>query len=168
RPTRRAAGAVARMVQAARAANPAAGAEIERFFASQDIFGVIARWMQPYGLRMDDVADAMAVRLAGAWMASRGRDDDPTPAQMTALRAQMAEAMQRIPAMASAGDGDRQEIADMALIQAALISAAVTGAKDNPAQLRQIQQMAVNDIRSSMRIDLQAVELTDAGLRPRS
>ncbi|MDQ1078226.1 DUF6683 family protein [Pseudoroseomonas cervicalis] len=165
-PARRQA-AINRMVQAARATNPAAGAEIERFFTSQDIFGVIERWMQPYGLRMDDIADVMAVRLAGAWMASRGRDDDPTPAQMTALRNQMAEAMQRIPALTNAGDAERQEVADLALIQAALISAAVTGAKNNPAQLRQIQQMAVNDIRGSMRIDLQAVELTDAGLRPR-
>ncbi|WBV45325.1 DUF6683 family protein [Pseudoroseomonas cervicalis] len=165
-PARRQA-AVNRMVQAARATNPAAGAEIERFFTSQDIFGVIEQWMQPYGLRMDDIADVMAVRLAGAWMASRGRDDDPTPAQMTALRNQMAEAMQRIPALTNAGDAERQEVADLALIQAALISSAVTGAKNNPAQLRQIQQMAVNDIRGSMRIDLQAVELTDAGLRPR-
>jgi hypothetical protein len=158
---------IARLVSAARQGNPAAGEEIERFFTTQDVFGVIRQWMARYDLRMDDVGDVVAVRLVGAWLASRGSDDDPTPAQMAGVRRQVQQAGAATPLLASAGEAQRQEIADTLLAQSALLSAAVTGAKGNPAQLRQIQQMAAAGIRNDMQIDLTAVELTDQGLRPR-
>ncbi|WP_102127654.1 DUF6683 family protein [Deinococcus planocerae] len=156
---------LAGFVAKTRAADPQGAAELERLFASTDVIGEIGKALAPSGLRTDDVADATAVYLVAAWYGVRGRDDDPSRAQLTAVRDQMARALANTPRFTAATDAQRQELAEAMLIQAALVSASVGAAKGQPAALGQVKAAVARGARATLNLDLTTVQLTDRGLQ---
>lgn len=158
---------LAGFVEKTRAADPEGAAALERLFASSDVIGEIGQALAPYSLRTNDVADATAVYLVTAWYGVRGRDDDPSRAQLTAVRGQMARARAATPAFASLTDAHKQELAEAMLIQAALVGASVTAAKDQPTTLEGVKRAVAQGVSATFDFDLSTLDLTDQGLRAR-
>ena len=156
---------LARFVEKTRAVDPAGAKDLQNLFASGDIIDKIGAAAAPYGIRIDNVADAYALWRINAWQASRGRNDTPSRATNDAVRAQAARALSQSREFAGATDAQKQELAESLFVQAALIDGAVERAKGNPGQLRDIRT-AVSKGASGMGLDLSTMELTEGGFVP--
>lgn len=156
---------LAQFVTKTRAVDPQGAVQLEQLFASSDVIGEIGKALAPYDLKTNDVADAMAVYVVTAWYGVRGRDDDPTRAQLTAVRAQMTTAIGSVPQFTAATDAQKQELAEAMLIQAGLVSQAVTAAKGRPALLEQVKEAVAQGARATFNFDLRTLQLTGQGLR---
>lgn len=154
-----------RFVARMQSRSPAGAAEVERLFASTDVIGEMGKAIAPMGLRTDNVADAFTMWWINAWLASRGRDDDPSRAQIAAVRRQAVETIAMNPQFAGASNAVKQEFAEANIVQAALIAGTMQGAKGNAAQKRDIAAQVRKGARASG-MDLDAIELTDAGFVP--
>lgn len=158
---------LAQFVARTRAKNPQAGANLQKLISSQDVIAATNRELIKLGLRPNNAADAYAAWWLGAWLASRGRLDNPTRSQIAAVRTQATQALLRVPAMKSAGDATKQQFSEAHLLQAALIGGMLSQAKDNPAQLKIIATNVRQGARASG-LDLDAMELTNSGFQPRN
>jgi hypothetical protein len=157
---------LASFVAKSRKVDPRGAATLEKELAATDVIGRMNRALAAYGMRADNAADAYAAWWLNAWLASRQRSDDPTARQVVAVRAQAAEALMATPALAGAGDAVKQEMAEAHLVQAALISAHMEGARGDPALSRRVAA-AVRQGALASGLDLAAMELTDDGFVPR-
>lgn len=154
----------ARFVAKARSRDPKGAALLERQLADHDVIGQMERAMAGYGLRANDVADAYAAWWLNAWLASRGRSDNPSPRQIAAVRAQAAQAMTQA-GLGAASDAVRQEVAEAHLIQAALIGAHMASAQGDAEKVRRMGAAVVQGAKTSG-LDLRAMTLTDEGFVP--
>jgi hypothetical protein len=148
-----------------RADNPEGAAQMEKLFASVDVIGTVAKGIAPYGLRTDNLADAYAVYWANAWLGSRGRSDNFEKTQILAVRSQAVSALLATPAVASASNEQKQEMAEALLVQAALIGSAVTGAKSDPALMAKVKASIAQGAKA-MGLDLYTMTLTPNGFVP--
>lgn len=155
----------AQFVSKVRATDPGTATELEKAFASQDVIGVTGKEIAKYGLKTNDVADALTVYFITAWYGMRGRDDDPSRALVTAVRGQFVTAMGRTPGFAKTTDAQRQEIAEAMLIQAMLVSGYVQAAKQNPSLAGQIKTAIAQGAKATFGFDLGTVQLTEQGLQ---
>ncbi|WP_343698327.1 hypothetical protein [Caulobacter sp.] len=78
---------LAQFVAKSRKADPAAAASLEALFAQGDIIEMTGQALSPYGLRVDNPADAYTIWWTTAWQATRGSNDDVSPATVKAVRA---------------------------------------------------------------------------------
>ncbi|QAY78094.1 hypothetical protein [Sphingosinicella sp. BN140058] len=63
---------LAGFVSKTRAVDPAGAADLERMFADGDFIEKIGAALAPYGMRVDNLADAYTVYWISAWQATRG------------------------------------------------------------------------------------------------
>jgi len=152
----------ARFVSKTRTTDPAGAADLERMFAGRDIIEDIGRALAPYGMRVDNLADAYTVYWINAWQASRGTNAETSSTTNASVRAQAAQALGASAEVTRASDATKQELAESLFIQAALIYGAVTQARGNPERLHTIGDAAAQGARK-MGLDPDAVELTEAG-----
>lgn len=157
--------AVANFISTMRRIDPQNAPSLERDLASKDVLGVVAQKMASVGLKSNAVADAMAVYLVVAWKGARGSNDEGTRAQYLGVREQMAQAMAGVPALSSATNAKKQELADSLLLQALLVDSYVSGAKINPASISKVKAGVAQGARNTFGFDLTALRLTDHGLR---
>lgn len=157
---------LAQFVARSRARDAEGAARMEALFASGDVIGRINGQLGAYGFRTNHVADAYAAWWINAWLASRGRTDDPTRPQIDAVRAQAAEAMRALPPLARASDAAKQEMAEAYLVQTALIGSALDATKGSPERMRHVAA-AVSQSARAAGLDLSAMTLTDRGFVPR-
>ena len=155
----------ARFVERSRAADPQAAAALENLFATNDVMAMADGWMKPYGMTATNVADASAVYLATAWLATRGSAQDPDPSVMRGLRAQLVSAMTATEDFRSATNAQKQELAEAMVVQALLVSQFVEAAKARPELMAPVQQAVARGARNAFGFDLQNMELTEQGLR---
>jgi hypothetical protein len=155
-----------RVLQQARANDAAAASELEQLFTSVDVFGAIEQEMAAIGLSANNLADAYAVYWTNAWLGSQGRNDDLPPAQLLAVRNQVAAILISSPALTRLSDTQKQEFAEGLLFQAALISATVDGVQSNPEQMAQVQA-AILQGAQGIGLDLNQVTLTAEGFQLR-
>jgi hypothetical protein len=149
-----------------RAVDPAGAAQMEQFFASTDIIGLMGTAIAPYGLRIDNVADAFAVYWINAWEAANGVvGAQETRARVQAVKVQAANGLSQSPEFASASDAQKQEMAEALLVQAALISSAMEAAANDPAKLRAISNAVMQGAAKSG-LDLNKMTLTEKGFVP--
>ncbi len=127
----------------------------------------IDQMMRTVGLRADNVADAYAVWWIAAWEAVNNRDMGSSAAMYNAVKAQTEAALAATPQMRSAGDAEKQQMAEAMLIQAALIAASSSQAAGNATQQAAISK-AVNQGARKMGLDLTKMTLTQDGFVPRS
>ena len=148
-----------------RAQDPAGAEQMQQMFAAVDMFAEMEKALVPYGLRIDNVADAYAVWWSSAWLASRGLVDAGSREQAQAIKAQATNGFLATPVFAKATDAQKQQFAEALLIQAAMIDAAVEQAKGNPEQLKAVGQ-AVRQGAKASGLDLDKMELTPTGFVP--
>ena len=157
---------LARFVAKSRKVDPQGAAALEKTLAASDVIGRMHRELASYGLRADNVADAYAAWWINAWLASRQRTEDPTPRQIAAVRVQAAQALAAIPGVANGDDAVKQEMAEVNLLQAAMIGAHMERAKGDPDLSRRVAAAVRRGARASG-LDLDAMDLTDEGFVPR-
>jgi hypothetical protein len=151
--------------QKTRSVDPAGADQMEQMFASTDVIAAIGKWIAPYGLRTNNVADAYTVYWTNAWLGSRGRNDTLPKAQVTAVRNQAANALLSSPEFTSASDSQKQEMAEALLIQAALIEASIESAKSDPSFMSKVKA-AIAQGAEGMGLDLYRMTLTNKGFVP--
>lgn len=154
----------ARFVESSRQHDPD-GAERLALLLKQDVLGEADKWMKPFGLVSTNVADATAVYLVHAWLATRGRSDDPSLAQMKSLRAQVVSAMLSTPEFRVASDAEKQEMAEAMIVQATLASQFVELAKTRPDFMPMVKKTVAQGAQNTFGFDLRKMDLTDAGLQ---
>lgn len=156
---------LSRFLGAVRSNDSRAAAQLETMF-SGDVFSAMGKVMAPYGLRIDNVADAYALYWISAWEASRGiTTSNETKSRAQAVKQQAANALLATPEVMSATPEKKQEFAEALLLQTYLIAANVNGAKDNPAMMRQVSS-AVAQGSKAMGLDLSGMTLTEKGFQP--
>lgn len=156
---------LAQFVAKLRAVDPQSAGRLQQTFAKSDPIAAIAPGLRRYGLRTDDVADAAAAYLVTAWYGARGRNDDPSQAQVRGVREQMRLAMLSVPAFVSASDAAKQQMAEAMLVQMMIADALVTSAKGKPAEMTKVKAAIGQGARSSFHLDLVKMKLTESGLR---
>jgi hypothetical protein len=157
---------LSQFVAKSRSVDPKGADKMAALFASTDVIGMIdTRMRQTYGMRANNVADAYAVYWTSAWMGARGRSDDPTPGQMAMVRRQAAAILASTPEFVRAANGEKQEMAEALLVQAALIGDTVDTFKSDPAMLAKTKA-AIRQGAKAMNFDTDAFRLTDEGFVP--
>ncbi|NJR78472.1 DUF6683 family protein [Sphingomonas corticis] len=145
--------------------SPKDAAQVRQLLMSGAMRRDVARHMARYGMSPNNLADTTGLYLATAWMASRGSNADPTPAQMKGLRAQVAGVMAGMPAMAGASNATKAEIAEANIVQAAFASAAGGHAARDASFAPTVRSAVVRGVKGSYQMDLSRLNLTNSGLR---
>ncbi len=156
---------LAAFVQKTRAVDSRGAADLQKLFAEGDFIERIGALVAPHGLRIDNVADAYTMWWITAWHAARGENDDPSPATLTAVRAQAAHAITATGEIARASDAQKQELAEALWVQSALIDVAMEQAKRDPSRLRAVGD-AVRQGAKGMGLNLDTIDLTSKGFVP--
>ncbi|MCJ2189073.1 DUF6683 family protein, partial [Novosphingobium beihaiensis] len=156
----------AQFVAQTRAVDPDGAEKLQHLLTSVDVMNEVQKQLGRYGMRTDNLADALAAYLACAWFATRASTDDPTPAQMHGLRNQVARAIGASPEFADATDAMKQQLAEANLIQAVIISGYAETAKAQPALRAQIASAVAEGARKSYGLDLRSMSLSSHGLVP--
>ncbi len=155
-----------RYIQDLRTKDPAGAQSLAALFNSTDIIAQIGKEISPHGLKVTNVADAYAIYWISAWEAANGIvGNKETTTRVIAVRNQALSAFNATPAFASATNANRQEFAEMLLIQALLISANMESAENNKPLQRQLSS-AIKQGASAMGLDLDAMTLTEKGFIP--
>lgn len=142
--------------------DPAGAAALRQLVAKTDLVAEMGKKLAPFGLRIDDVADAYTIYWMTAWQAAHGDTSSFTRKQIDAVKAQASKAARATPQLADATAAAKQELAEAMLIQAALIEASVDTYKSDPAMMRRLAA-AVRTGASATGIDLDRMTLTPAG-----
>ncbi len=158
---------LARMVKKTASNDPNGAKEMARIFASGDIIAQIGQGIAPYGLRTNNVADAYTVYWMTAWQASNQDNSDFDRASVAAVRQQSANILMSSAAFVNADDKTKQELAEIYLVQAALIQAVADEARSNPELRADLAQAVQRGARASG-INLSNIRLTAQGFVPRS
>ena len=156
---------LAQFVDKTRANNPEGAAQMAQLFASTDVIGAVGKGIAPYGLSVNNLADAYAVYWTNAWLGSRGRNDTFQKTQISAVRNQAANALLASPALATASDAEKQEMAEALIVQAALIGASLESAKSDVGILAKLKA-AIAEGAKGMGLDLYTMTLTNDGFVP--
>lgn len=155
---------IASFLSRVRSIDPQVADSLEREFAASDIFGNMAKKLAGYGLKTNSVTDAFTIYSLVAWAGVRGSNNDPAKTHVRGVRNQMAHVLANIPALTSASDAKKQEIADSFLLQALLIESIVEGAKKRPETMPQVKSALVTGTRATLGFDLTTFKLTEKGL----
>ncbi len=155
----------ARFVERSRQQDPDGAAKLAAMFEKEDVIKAANDWMKPYGMATTNVADATAVYLTSAWLTAHGQTQDPSQATMRAVQQQVASAMIATPEFLSSGDTEKQELAEIMIVQAIMIAQFGELAAKTPTLMPAIKKAAAQGAANSLGIDLNALTMTEAGLR---
>lgn len=156
---------LARFVARTRAIDPAGADELAKMFARSDMIEEIGRLGAPYGLRIDNVADAYSTYWINAYQAFLGRNTTPSRTLMAAVRDQASRAIGATAQFAGANDAAKQEMAEALWVQAALLDVAVEQSRGDPARLKAVGQAAAQGAQA-MGLDFTRMTLTEEGFVP--
>lgn len=152
----------AAFVETTRATDPATADELQQIL-SQGIIGIMGRQLAPMGFDMNNLADAYAFWWLNSWDTAQGVVRTSFPlAQVAAVKRQVATAMAGLPQLRQASDADKQQLAEVYWVQAAMIGTAAEGHKNDPVVM---QQLAASVRRGAAEagLDFNAMELTAQG-----
>ncbi len=121
--------------------------------------------MQERGLDGNNVADCYAVYLIGAWEVVHNRRADKTDTLYESVRRQAEVQLRNVPKLMTASNADKQDFADVLLLQSFVNRLSMLERGSDPAQMvtlsRQIAAQA-----KGLGVDLETMELNDQGLVP--
>jgi hypothetical protein len=151
-----------RFIANTRKVDPVTAKNLEQFLASNDILSPIQKSMTANGLNANNLADAYAVYWTIAWFGAQGGSEDLPEAQMIAVRNQAAYLLQATKQFDRATDAQKQEIAEIMLLQSVLIVASVNGAKSDSEQLDRVKT-TISQGAKRMGLDFALMNLTPQG-----
>jgi hypothetical protein len=123
-----------------------------------------ARLVASDGLRPGDTADALTAYWVMNWMIANGGDNTRTQTQ--AVRNQVRPVIATNPAYARLDEAQRQEFAEILMLNFLIQHAAYVEAmqRGDQAVLQKLADAAVARFRNEMGVDLRQLQLTDRGL----
>jgi hypothetical protein len=123
-----------------------------------------ARLVASDGLRPGDTADALTAYWVMNWMIANGGDNTRTQTQ--AVRNQVRPVIATNPAYARLNEAQRQEFAEILMLNFLIQHAAYVEAmqRDDQPVLQKLADAAVARFRNEMGVDLRQLQLTDQGL----
>jgi hypothetical protein len=153
---------ITRLAEDVRAKDPDAAQKLEQNFISNDIIGQMNKIMVTSGLNSNNLADAYAFYWANAWQAFSGRNENLSKTEIVAIRSQTARILLATPQLLTATDAQKQEIAELMLIQAVFVSGSIDGAKSDPTQLSNAKASIAKGAKS-FGLDFDRMTLTPQG-----
>jgi hypothetical protein len=155
----------ARLIRQTQTVDPGGARELE-VLLSRDVIGSLAEGIKPYGLRTDNVADAMTLYVMQAWEVITGRVLPMSLERAQALQRQMTKAVASTPTVAEASDAAKQETAETMMVQALLISSSLKRARQTgDAEVAAVRKAVRAEARAMLGFDLGDMTLTNQGLR---
>jgi hypothetical protein len=154
---------IAKFVAGMKHINADAGAQMEQAFAQMDVFTQIEQGLVPFGLHIDNIADAYTVYFMNGWMAANGRLDQNTKEQAAGTKASVERVFASSPDIGKLSDEDKQSMAEGLLLQAMLYDMMLQGSASDPAAFKKVQA----DVRAALKessIDVDLFELKINGL----
>jgi hypothetical protein len=144
--------------------NPGREADITALFmGSPDIIEQIAAQLSPFGFSRGNIADAYAVYWINAWEAANGVIGSETSrTQLMAVKRQATAGLLALPSITKASDADKQDFAEVLLVQAMMVQASAEQAQSNPAAAR-AQQAVVRKGAKMLGVELDMYTLTENG-----
>jgi hypothetical protein len=144
--------------------NPGREADLTALFmGSPDIIEQITARLSPYGFSKGNLADAYAIYWVNAWEAANGAiGAESTRAQFMAVKRQAAAGLLAVPSMAKASDADKQNFAEVLLVQAVMVQASAEQVQSNPTAAR-AQQAIVRKGAKMLGVELDIYKLTENG-----
>lgn len=155
----------ARAIASVQKTSPADAAKMKQLLTSGQIRNEVAGYLAKNGMSANSLVDTTALYLAYAWIAAQGRNDDPTPAQLKGLRAQVARTFANMPQLLAADNALKQELGEANILQASLSSALANQMVQNPGIAAKARAAVVQGVKSTYQIDLSRLQLTANGLR---
>lgn len=146
----------------------AVGRRAERVIRQQDVIADFRRDMQPYGLKPNNLADAMTAYWATMWMISN-QAPVPTAKAVRAARAQLAEALLSNHELVRSGDDVKQTIAESLVYETMLalgIHANATRSGVDTPEYEALAQTAHENF-ESRGFAMRDIRLTSVGFQPR-
>ncbi|TRW99563.1 hypothetical protein FNJ84_02490 [Paracoccus sp. M683] len=108
---------LADFVERIRVVSPADAAQLEQEFASGDFIDRLGDLMRAAGLEKNNVADAYAAWLISVRSVANRDTSQTSPRMAQSVAAQMADAFAQAPEFAALGDADRQQSAEIFMVQ---------------------------------------------------
>lgn len=147
--------------------NASARADMQRMFGNRPgLMNEFRQALAPYGLDSHDVADAYTTWLINVWLVANKRDEDPDNATVAMVKQQARAAFAAQPGFSGTNDAQRQEFAEMLLLQAFLLDSGFNQLKSDPALLNQFAS-AVAQGAAARGFDVSRFSLTSEGFVPR-
>lgn len=146
--------------------NPTQRDGLRAAFINNDIFAQTEAALRPYGLRTNNLADAMTMFLICAWDAAHGVSEESSRAKVTAVRRQMQAALSTNQTIGGLSDITKQQLSDTLFINALLIQAMADAAKDNPAIKANVQRSAMQGA-ATFGFDLSTITVGENGISVR-
>lgn len=136
--------------------------ELEALLSSTQVIDAVEQTIQPYGLVINNIADAYTLWWITAWQASEGESVAVDKEIAQAVKQQAMMIWLANPKLAEASDENKQEIAEALLIQALLTQAAMSRAGDDKSAKQAVKD-AVRQGAASSGLALEQMQLTEQG-----
>lgn len=131
--------------------------------AKRDLFQALDREIGKYGMRTDNVADALTIWPINLWMGANGISKNPPVSRIKAVKAQIIDSLRMSFDISGASDTQKQELTESLLLNASVIGAALADPRVKSGEMRAPLQKAMVRLGSSIGLDLAAMKLTDTG-----
>ncbi|BAU14205.1 hypothetical protein LEP3755_47500 [Leptolyngbya sp. NIES-3755] len=154
------------IVESVRQQVPSEADKFASILASGQPMSVYSNVVAKYGLRVDNVADAMTAFMVTNWLIVNNVRTDPSRASVQAVRSQIVPVVLNNPQFRS--EQTRQLVAESLIYQTIFLNANYERASNNPAQMQQFVQTTHRSMTAGFGLDFRRIDLTDAGFRPRS
>lgn len=139
------------------------GAEqLEALLSSTQVIDAVQQTIEPYGLTINNIADAYTLWWITAWQASEGELTPVDKQTAQAVKQQAVKIWLSNPKLAQASDANKQEITEALLVQALLTQAAINRSGEDAAAKQAVKQ-AVRQGAASSGLALEQMQLTSDG-----
>lgn len=156
------------IVKRVRQESPSDADRLAPVLASGQAMSAYSKLVASYGLRSDNVADAMTAYIVTKWLLANDVRTNPSRTAVQAVRAQVAQICLNNPQLRS--ESARQMLAESLIYQFMMLDSLRERviAEGNPAQIRQIAEMANRNGTNDLGVDLRSIDLANTGFRKRS
>ena len=147
--------------------DPAARASYEQMFAARPaLMDEIREGIRSYGYDSHNVADAYGMWMMIVWLAGEGRLENPDRETAQNVAAQVRNRFAATPDFAKSTDADRQQFAEVLLLQATILAESLKATQGKPELASQLSDIA-RKLAQEGGLDLSTIILTSKGFVPR-
>lgn len=136
--------------------------ELEALLSSPQIIDAVQQTIEPFGLKINNIADAYTLWWITAWQASEGRTFYVNKQTAQAVKQQAVKIWLANPKLAQATDTHKQALAEALLIQALLNQAAMSRAGQDQGSQAAVRA-AVRQGAAANGLALERMQLTEQG-----
>lgn len=152
----------ARLVADIRRTDPKAAASAQAELARRDFLSEIRGAYSRAGIDTYNTADALASYIVAAWHAAHG-DDGGTPAEVKAVRRQIALSLGDVPGLSTGSSAQKQSAAEFYLLQTLFAEQSIQAAKGSPGRIAELRAAFRRGGQQNLGVDLMRVRIDGSG-----